>query len=252
MRIQKLVKPILLLVCVSVIVYALLTMGDDRNPIVYSEHLDDTVVTIDGEAVTFRDMAFYILFEERKIEEQAKVYNPDSTKDYWNLHTNDTFIQLEAKDVVMDMAVHDHLFYQMAKAEGMDSLTESEEDELSFAITDFWEDLLDVQWEKLPCSEEEINQQIRIAAIAEKYQNMLAEKDGPSQAAYNYDGYYYGLIKDEHQIEINNKLWKKLVMGDITLKHTKLNYINGMTDEEKEKFKTERKGLRRNAKDKSQ
>ena len=237
MRIQNLVKPILLIMCVAVIVYALLSMGEGRGPLDYSAHLEDTAVTVDGEAVTFQDLAFYILLEERKVEEQAKIYNPDYTKDYWNLHTNDTFIQEEAKDVVMGMAVHDHLFYQLAVEEGMDSLSESEEDELKFAITDFWEDMLDVQRDNLPCDEETINNQIRMAAIAEKYQNQLAEKQGPSQAAYKYDGYYYSLIRDDHGVKINKKLWNKFVMGDITLKHTKLNYINGLTDEDKKKIK---------------
>ncbi len=237
MRNSKLVKILVLLVCAAVIVYALLSMGEGRGPVDYNQHIEDTIVTIDGNEVTFKDLAFYILYEERKIEEQARVYNSDYTKDYWNLHTNDTFIQEEAKDVVMGMAVHDHLFYQMAVAEGMDSLTPSEEDELNFAITDFWEDMLDIQWELLPCDEETINEQIRIAAIAEKYQNHLAKENGPSQAAYKYDGYYYSLIRDEHTVKINKKLWDRFVLGDITLEHTKINYINGLTDEDKEKSK---------------
>lgn len=241
MIIKKLIKPIVLLLCVAVMAYALITMGEGRNPIKYGEHLQDTAVTIDGEPVTFEDLAFYILYEERKVEEQARIYNSDYTKDYWNLHTNDTFIQEEAKDVVMGMAVHDHLFYQLAVAEGMDTLTESEEDELAFAINDFWEDMLDVQWEHLPCDEEIINQQIRLAAVAEKYQNKLALENGPSQAAYKYDGYYYSLIRDEHKVKINKKLWDKFVLGDVTLVHTKINYINGLTDEDKEKSK-EKKG----------
>ena len=240
MILKKLVKPIVLLMCVTVVVYALITMGDGRGPLIYSEHLDDVAVTVDEKEVTFRDLAFYILYEERKVEEQARIYNPDYTKDYWNLHTNDTFIQEEAKDVVMGMAVHDYLFYQMAVAEGMDTLTASEEDELAFAITDFWEDMLDVQWENLPCDEETINEQIRIVAIAEKYQDYLAKEQGPSQAAYKYDGYYYSLIRDEHSVKINKKLWQKFVMGDITLEHTKLNYINGLTDADKEKIKDKR------------
>jgi hypothetical protein len=240
MILKKLVKPIVLLMCVAVVVYALITMGDGRGPLIYSEHLDDVAVTVDEKEVTFRDLAFYILYEERKVEEQARIYNSDYTKDYWNLHTNDTFIQEEAKDVVMGMAVHDYLFYQMAMAEGMDTLTASEEDELAFAITDFWEDMLDVQWENLPCDEETINEQIRIVAIAEKYQDYLAKEQGPSQAAYKYDGYYYSLIRDEHSVKINKKLWQKFVMGDITLEHTKLNYINGLTDADKEKIKDKR------------
>lgn len=235
MRINKLVKPIVLILCVAVMVYALLTMGNNRAKLNYQEHLEDTAVTVDSEEITFQDLAFYILYEEGKIEEQARIYNPDYTKDYWNLHTNDTFIQLEAKEVVLGMAVHDHLFYQMAVAEGMDTLTEEEEQELEYRITDFWEDLLDIQWEKLPCSEETINEQIRLAAIAEKYQNYLAEELGPSQAAYKYDGYYYQQIMEQHQVETNDKLWDRLVLGDITLSHGKLNYINGLTDEDKKK-----------------
>jgi len=235
MRINKLVKPIVLILCVAVMVYALLTMGNNRAKLNYQEHLEDTAVTVDSEEITFQDLAFYILYEEGKIEEQARIYNPDYTKDYWNLHTNDTFIQLEAKEVVLGMAVHDHLFYQMAVAEGMDTLTEEEEQELEYRMTDFWEDLLDIQWEKLPCSEETINEQIRLAAIAEKYQNYLAEELGPSQAAYKYDGYYYQQIMEQHQVEINDKLWDRLVLGDITLSHGKLNYINGLTDEDKKK-----------------
>ena len=241
MIIKKLVKLIGILLCVGIFVYALISMGDGRGPLKYNEHLEDTVVTIDEETVTFEDLAFYILFEERKVEEQAKVYNRDYTKDFWNLYTNETFIQNASKDAVIDMAIHDHLFYQLAVAEGLDTLSDEEETELSYAINDFWEDLLDIQWEKLPCEEETINQQIRIAAIAEKYQDYLAEEKGPSQAAYKYDGYYYGLIRDEHSVKINDKLWDKFVLGDITLKHTKINYINGLTDADKEKLKEKKK-----------
>lgn len=237
MIIKKLLKPAVLVICVGVMLYALLTMSAGRGPLDYTAHLNDTAVTVDDEDVTFEDLAFYILFEERKVEEQAKIYNSDYSKDYWNLHTNDTFIQLEAKDVVMGMAIHDHLFYQLAVEDGMDSLTEAEEHDLECSITDFWEDMLDIQWEKLPCDEETINNQIRVAAVAEKYQNYLADEYGPSQAAYKYDGYYYGQILEKHNVKINNKLWDKLVMGDITLQHTKLNYINGLTDADKKKSK---------------
>lgn len=235
MRIQKLVKPIVLIGCVGVMAYALLNMNNKREPLNYNEHLADTAFKLDSEEVTFQDLAFYILYEECKIEGQAMIYNSDYPKDYWNMHTDDKFVQTEAKDAVLGMAVHDHLFYQMAKEEGMDTLTPEEEEMLGYATTDFWEDLLDIQYEKLPCDQETINQQIRIAAIAEKYQNYLAEKDGPSVAAYNYDGYYYSQMLEEHDLKINKKLWNRFVMGDITLNHSKINYINGLTDEDKKK-----------------
>ena len=237
MRIQKLLKPAVFVICIGVVLYALLTMSMGRGPLDYNAHLDDTAVTVDSEKVSFEDLAFYILFEERKVEEQARIYNHDYPKDYWNIHTNDTFIQLEAKEVVMGMAIHDHLFYQLAINEGMDILSTEEEDSLEGSITDFWEDMLDIQWEKLPCDQETINEQIRIAAVAEKYQDYLAKEYGPSQAAYKYDGYYYSQILEEHDVQVNSKLWDKLVLGDITLQHSKINYINGLTDEDKKKSK---------------
>ncbi len=237
MRKQWLVKIIVLVLCVGVVIYALLTMSSGRGKLNYNEHLLDTAVTIDEKDISFQDLAFYILFEEQKVEEQARIYNPDSPKDYWNIHTNDTFIQREAKDVVMGMAIHDHIYYQLAIDEGMDTLTDVEEQDLTFAMTDFWEDLYDEQWENLPCDEETINNQMRIAAIAEKYQQYLFEENGPSFAAYNYDGYYYGLIREQHSVKINSKLWDRFVLGDITLKHTTLNYINGLTNEDKKKKK---------------
>ncbi|MCR5416146.1 MAG: hypothetical protein K6E79_05060 [Pseudobutyrivibrio sp.] len=237
MKDRRWVKIILLGMGIAVLCYAFVSMHDSRGTIKYSEHLDDTAFTVDGYEVTFKDLAFYILYEERVVEEQARIYNPDSTKDYWNIHSNNSFIQMEAKDAVFGMAVHDYLFYQLAVAEGMDTLTPAEEQDLEFATNDFWEDLLDIQWEKLPCDEDTINSQIRIAAIAEKYQNYLAEANGPSQAAYKYDGYYYGLILEEHEVDINDKLWDRFVMGDITLHHSKINYINGWTDEKEEKSK---------------
>ncbi len=228
---RKILKIILLVLCVVVLGYAFVSMHDSRGKISYTDHLSDVAVTVDDTEITFEDLAFYILYEERVVEEQARIYNPDSTKDYWNLHSNDSFIQMEAKDAVMGMVIHDYLFYQLAQDAGMDTLTAEEEQDLEFAITDFWEDMLDVQWERLPCDEETINEQIRIVAIAEKYQNYLAETEGPSIAAYKYDGYYYGLIRDEHNININEKLWDRFVMGDITLYHSKVNFINGLTDE---------------------
>ncbi len=237
MRIKTFLKSMVLVICVGVILYAFLAMGTGRGPLDYNEHLEDTAFTVDEKNVTFEDLAFYILFEERKVEEQARIYNKEYTKDYWNIHTNDKFIQSEAKSVVLGMAVHDHLFYQLAVAEGMDELTDAEEKELEGSIADFWEDMLDIQWERLPCDEATINNQIRIAAIAEKYGNHLAKENNTSQAAYKYDGYYYSLIKDTHNIKLNKKLWNKLVLGDITLTHSKLNYINGLTDEDKKKSK---------------
>ncbi|MCR4695185.1 MAG: hypothetical protein K5773_07700 [Pseudobutyrivibrio sp.] len=229
----KFLKAFISAALVAAVGFSFISIGRNRGKLDYGKNLGETAVTVDGREISFGDLAFYILYEERVVEEQAMVYNPESTKDYWNIHTNGGFFQDQVKESVMGMAVHDYIFYDLAVAQGMDTLTPEEKEDLEFATLDFWEDLLDEQWDRLPADEETINSQIRIAAIAEKYQNYLADSKGPSKAAYNYDGYYYEQMKSDHDIVINEKLWDRFVMGDNTLEHSKVNYINGYNKDDK-------------------
>lgn len=70
----------------------------------YLEHLDDTIVTVDGTDYKCRNLAFYLAYQEMTTEEQAKVYDLEQTDKYWNAHANGSFLRLEAKDQAMDMA----------------------------------------------------------------------------------------------------------------------------------------------------
>lgn len=231
-------KPFLLVFSVIVIGMAFYKYaGGTRNQIMYDEHLDDVVATIDGEEIKFRDLAVYILYEERVVEEQARIYNPSSPKDYWNMHTDDKFIATEAKDAIIGMAIHDKLYYQLACELEMDNLSEEEKELLEYTKIDFFEDLLDEQWQKMPCPMEEISEQMKLVAIAEKYQDYLAKANDDTVAAYRYDGYCYNQLKETHDIKINEKLWTNFIVGDITLSHGSVNYINGLTDEDKKKSK---------------
>jgi len=220
----------MMLVLVVVVLLAAQKRFENTKREDFWDHLEDTVVTINGEDITFKDLSFYVLYEERVVEEKARIYNPKSSKDFWNIHTNYTFVQGEAKDVILEMAIHDRLFYQLAMEEGL-TLSAEDEKYLASATEDFWEDLFDEQLERLPATKNEINEQIRILCLAEKYQNLLAETDGPSVAAYKYDGYYYGQMLEDYDVEVNSKLWDRIVVGDITLVHGPTNYVNGYNEE---------------------
>ena len=71
-----------------------------KQRFVFSEHLGDTAATINGETLTYKDLSFYVLYEELKVENEAKVYNPESTKDWWNTHINGEFISVSAKTLL--------------------------------------------------------------------------------------------------------------------------------------------------------
>ena len=222
----KIMRWLAFFLLIIVVGYSFHIRFENKKRIEFDEHLDDVVVTVNGEDITMADLSFYILFVERNVEEQAVVYNRDNTKDFWNIHTNYSFIQKEAKYAILDMAIHDRLFYQLAKEAGI-TLTDEDLYYAQCATTDFWEDMFDCQLEKLPVDKDTINEQIMIATMAEKYQNILAEDRGPGAAAYKYDGYEYSLILKEYDVKVNDDLWDRLVVGDITLTHDKVSYING-------------------------
>ncbi len=226
-------KKYLRLALVLVISAALILWGFytwQSRSVEYADCLTMVAFTLNGEEVTFAELGFYVLYEEREVELLAQVYNPENTRDYWNLHVDGVFISVQAKETIQQMAIHDELFYQLAKAEGLE-LTDEEEEALANAEMDFWMDLLDDQLENMPVSDEYITEALRHIAYAEKYQTLLAERTGYTYASYNWDGYYYEELLAEQSLVINKKLWDKISVGNITLNHGSASYINGLTGE---------------------
>ncbi len=182
----------------------------------YGEHLDDVAVTIDGQSYKFRDLAFYLAYQEKNTQEQARVYDLEHTNKYWNLHTNGSFIRIEAKNLAMDMAVHDVIFYQMALEDEL-WLTKEETDYAENQNNDFWNDLEEEGQKRLGVSEEEISRTFEHMALAQKEQQLLADSKGVDYREYNVEGSMYQELLQEHIYEINEKLWDRLNFGNIIL-----------------------------------
>ncbi len=232
-------KNIIITIIALVVLFAILSVVAyktilNREKFVFADHLEDTVVKINGEILTFEDLSFYVLYEENVVEKEAKVYNSESTKDYWNLHLNGHFVSDSAKDSALQMAIHDRIMYNLASKNNM-TLTEEERTILANKQKDFWEDLFDYQLSHLPTSKEYINATMEEIALGEKYQEKLTKEKDVNYFEYNFDGNMYKeMLEKDYKIEVNEDLWKKVTFGDITLKHDKVNYINGLTDQMKE------------------
>lgn len=189
-----------------------------RQDLVFANSLDEVVLTVDGQELTLRDMAFYIAYQEGKIEKEARIYNPEDTDEYWNLYTNGTFMREAGKQAVLDMAVHDEIFYQMAVEEGM-QLSEKEEEYLANDRYDFWSDLEEEQRTELGVSEDELAESMRKIALAEKYQYLLAEMKQKNADDYAFWGQAYEKLLEEHEYTVEEKVWKKVPFGGVTVNH---------------------------------
>ncbi len=201
-------------------VYLVVNSANRKVKLDVADHLSEVVFVLDNEEVTLEDIMFYILLEEYQVEKNSLIYNSKNTKQFWNAHTNGVFISIDTKDAILEMAIHDHLMERFAKDAGL-MMTEDEKEALENRRSDFWEDLFDYQKENLLVSSEAINKQIDLAALSDKYVNYLADQSGVEAAPYRYDGYYYKEILKEHDLKINTKLWDRVVVGDITLIHSK-------------------------------
>ena len=193
-----------------------LSEEEKKEYLVYNEALDKTAVTVDDVSLTLKDIAFYVAYEEKTVQEQAILYNPDNPRQYWNVYTDGQFVKLTAKQAALDMAVHDEIFYQMAVAEGV-KLDVTEQEYLENDESDFWSDLEDWQREQLGISEEELDSEMEKIALADKYQSIYAEMNQKEYEAYNFNGEAYEALLSEHKYSVNEKVWDRVDFGSVTL-----------------------------------
>ncbi len=190
-----------------------------RQGIPYPEMLDKVALSVGDTQRTFREVAFYVAYEEAEVEEQALVYNPENPGKYWNIHTNGVFIRIAARNAAAQMALHDEIFYQMAMEEGI-TLNEEEKQSLAFYQEDFWNDLTDDgKEEKLGVTKDDIYATMERMIYAQKMQLIYANIQGGEYEDYNFSEKAYEEMQKDWDAEIKESLWKKLFFGSITLSY---------------------------------
>lgn len=205
---------LLMLLLVIAVGIAVVQRAKEMQKINYLEYLDERAVTIDEKEYAFRDLAFYLAYQEMATEKQAEIYDLKQPSKYWNMHTNGIFVRVEAKKMAMEMAVHDEIFYQMA-FENQIELNREETEYMENLKMDFWDDLEEEGRQRLGVSFEEISDTFEHMALAQKMQQNLADTEGVDYKEYNVDGDMYQELLKEHTYEINERLWKRLNFGKI-------------------------------------
>lgn len=215
---QKLQTTAVLLVIVILLGMISIREYDSRRDLVFAESVEKVVLTVDERELTLADMAFYIAYEEREIEQSARIYNREDTDEYWNLYTNHTFLREEGKRAVIEMAVHDEIFYQLAVEEGVE-LSAEEEEHLANDQYDFWSDLEEEQREALGVEQTILAESMRKLALAEKYQYLLAAMEQKEFEDYAFSGQEYLEMLEEHTYEVEESIWDRIRFGGVTYHH---------------------------------
>ena len=198
------------------VMFCLTGCGARQRTIDFKEHLDETVLELDGEKYPLRELAFYVAYEEQLIQEQALVYNASDPNAYWNTHMNGYFIRLKARDEAMDQAIHDLIFYHMAVELGME-LDQEEIDYATGRSEDFWMDLGETGQLRLGVTGEELTEDLLRMALAQKYQTLYAAMQNVPAEDYDAGGKAYETLLGEHTYKIRDRLWEGVSMGHVTL-----------------------------------
>ena len=182
----------------------------------FKEHLDETVLELDGEKYPLRELAFYVAYEEQLIQQQALAYDATNPNAYWNTHINGHFMRVYARNEAMNMLIHDLIFYEMALELDM----ELDQDEIDYATgrsEDFWMDLGETGQVRLGVTKEELTEDLLRMALAQKYQQLYAAMQNVPEEDYDAGGAAYETLLEAHTYKIRDRLWEGVSMGHVTL-----------------------------------
>lgn len=231
-RVRFGVRIFVFIFCVALMAYSMRIGIRNHTKLEYMAHLDDAVAVIDDEELTLKELLFYVTYQENKVEHDARIYSPDNSRDYWNIHTNGSFIKEEAKEAVLGMAIHDRIFFTMAREDNT-VLTSDERQDREDTRTDFWSDIYEEQRQIVSPYSEDLDAALDRIALAEKRQMEKAKEDGVAFADYNWAARgFEENIKSRHVVIINEDVWDRIVLGDITLVHDKVSYTPFLKSEE--------------------
>ncbi len=215
MKLQRKFIITMLLAFVVVIAFAV-RHNRMRADIVYAKALEESAMTINGESITLKELAFYVAYEEKIVQQQALVYDPENPNAYWNIHEHGEFVGEIAKRTVLEMAAHDIIFYKLAIEEGV-TLSEEEEKYYTNEAYDFCSDLEEGQLESLGVTKDVLYETMRQIALANKYQSILCEAETVNYEDYNFNGDAYAALKKTYEIIVNEDVWDRVDVGDVTL-----------------------------------
>ena len=206
----------ILLLVVLVIAGTQLGCSRTAKKIVFKDHLSETVLTVDGENLTLADMAFYVIYQEDKVEKQAAIYDSSDTTKYWKSHVNGRFLVNIAKEAVVQMAVRDVIYSRQAESVGI-TLTAAELEQLQERVDEFYDVLTTEQKEAVGVDKITIAATMHKAALAEKVASGLAIMNGVSPNAYGTEGAAYQQELAQHTYTLNETLWGGVNLGYISI-----------------------------------
>lgn len=194
----------------------------------FADNMDATVISIDGESITWKDTAVYIYDIEARFDELAKSYNPNDPTEFWRVHfsagENSTFTNDYAKSFVKELCVYDYVMEKEA-AKADISLTDAEKKEAEAEARLWYQKLSEKALMNLAITQEAAIIMFTRRKLVKKYvaeasksmtQSGYSQTDLVSQLSFDGE-FYKGSIKSQYDISYDESQWEKMPIGTITI-----------------------------------
>ena len=222
---ENIIKVICVVVIIaSVIAFLFLYYAQKNEPFIYEKHLEERVLTVNDAkykqytmTVDLQEMTYYVINVEGEIHDMAVQYNSDNPDAYWKvkLKKGTYTMRQYAKELAYDSCVRDNIYYIEALKAGVELTDEEKQMAKRDAKTILenasakWLQVSDFTLDVLYYIEEKLY-------ITSKYVNMLLE-DGYTNEELELKGTYYEKLKEDYTISVNEKLWDRVIFGNITI-----------------------------------
>lgn len=214
-------KNVITAICVIIIIlsigaFALITadmiVGDG---FVYQDSLEETILTVGDEAVSLKEISYYILVAESNYNEAAQIYNEENLNSFWNINVNFRFFRKMAKQSVLDACTRDNIYYQQALLEE-NILSEEETEEIQEKAAEEMNKLTEKQLEITEYQMSDMVHVLTKIAYARKYvSNLMAQ--GYAEEELDTEGSRYEEIKKDYPVQVNDEIWGKITLGKVTI-----------------------------------
>ena len=192
-------KTVIAIICANIALVLFAVCGKILTRFVYQDHLDDAVITVDGDSVTLRELGYYIYKVEDFVQDQALIYDPENPKHWWNTHfsagLDSQFVCDYAKKVTLNTCICDRIYYLEANRSGF-SLDDSAAAQSLQEAKELYSKMDSSQLAATGLTEDIIIEVHRKHTIASKYAESLAAQldfskyDKRPDELLNWDGEY--------------------------------------------------------------
>lgn len=224
-KLKKEVKGVIGFVIVLMVMVAVYIFWHQQTKFDYEENLDTIVLTVDQTNICLKEMTYYVMLVERTGNERAKQYNPDNLNEYWGVYVNQGteggYMTDMAAKAAMDYCIRDNIYAMEAGDAGV-ALAQEELDELKYDAESTYEKMTAREKEMTHLSVADLELIMGKERLSHKYMVMLANayEEGALEALthiYDVGGTYYNGLLEKYPVTINEKIWKEIKVGHLTI-----------------------------------